>query len=345
MPTDQFPSDFGAAPSHVRRWWPAGVAAALLVGVVAFGATTDGGNGDSTPTTTIASGPTTTVPTLTRTLKAGVQGPDVRRLQQRLKDLAFDPNLIDGDFGYNTTQSVWAFEKLVLKTPRKKVTGSITPESWQLMQQDNLIVPRRPQAPTESHVEIYLPEQVLVVFKKGKPILVTHISTGTGEDWCEEVTIDPGEQGNPGTEPLKKGICGNAVTPGGFYYFYNRKSGTRQSKLGTMWNPVYFNFGIAVHGAMQVPKEPASHGCIRIPIFISAYFPAMVKKDDRVYVFDGVKEPEDYGSQPPPWDKKDPNYTTTTSSTSTVPKTTVPKTTVPKTTVPVTVAPTVAPTP
>ena len=226
MPTDQFPSDFEAAPSHVRRWWPAGVAAALLVGVIAFGAATGGDSGDSTPTTTIASGPTTTtttVPTLARTLKAGVQGPDVRRLQQRLKDLAFDPNLIDGDFGYNTTQSVWAFEKLVLKTPRKKVTGSITPESWQLMQQDNLIVPRRPQAPTESHVEIYLPEQVLVVFKKGKPILVTHISTGTGEDWCEEVTIDPGEQGNPGTEPLKKGICGNAVTPGGFYYFYNRK--------------------------------------------------------------------------------------------------------------------------
>jgi hypothetical protein len=56
-----------------------------------------------------------------------------------------------------------------------------------------------------------------------------------------------------------------------------------------------------------------------------------------VYVSDGVKEPEDYGSVTPPWDKKDPNYTTTTSSTtttSTVPVTTVvPKTTVPKTTV------------
>ena len=38
MPTDQFPSDFEAAPSHVRRWGPAGVAAALLVGVIAFGA-------------------------------------------------------------------------------------------------------------------------------------------------------------------------------------------------------------------------------------------------------------------------------------------------------------------
>jgi hypothetical protein len=73
-----------------------------------------------------------------------------------------------------------------------------------------------------------------------------------------------------------------------------------------------------------------------------------VQYNDRVYVFDGVKEPEDYGSVTPPWDKKDPNYTTTTSSTTStsVPKTTtvplvtippvttaVPKTTMPKTTV------------
>ena len=97
---------------------------------------------------------------------------------------------------------------------------------------------------------------------------------------------------------------------------------------------------------MMVPKEPASHGCVRIPIFISNYFPALVQYNDRVYVFDGVKEPEDYGSVTPPWDKKDPNYTTTTSSTtttSTVPATTVvPKTTVPKTTVVPTVTTTVA---
>jgi hypothetical protein len=81
---------------------------------------------------------------------------------------------------------------------------------------------------------------------------------------------------------------------------------------------------------------------VRIPIFVSEYFPALVKYNDRVYIFDGLKEPEDYGSQPPPWDKDDPNYTTTTSSSSTtstvVPRTTVPRTTVPPSSVPPPVA-------
>jgi hypothetical protein len=34
-----------------------------------------------------------------------------------------------------------------------------------------------------------------------------------------------------------------------------------------------------------------------------------------VYVFDGIKEPEEYGSPVPPFDKPDPNYVPTTSST------------------------------
>ena len=106
-----------------------------------------------------------------------------------------------------------------------------------------------------------------------------------------------------------------------------RKSGLRESQLGTMWNPVYFNYGIAIHGAMQVPKYPASHGCIRIPIFISEYFPAMVQYSDRVFVFDGIKEPEAYGSPPPYFNRPWPEYTTTTSSTSSTSTTTSTSTT------------------
>jgi hypothetical protein len=229
--------------------------------------------------------------------------------------------------------AVWAFQSLVLQVPRNALVDFVTPVLWDAMRGNVVIAPRR-QPGTPHHVEVYLPEQVLVVFTGTEVNLVTHISSGTGQKWCEEVIIDPGEEGNKGADVIKEGWCGDAVTPGGIYRFYNRKIGLRQSKLGTMWNPVYFNFGIAVHGAMTVPKEPASHGCIRVPIFISEYFHTLVEYNDRVYVFDGVKEPEEYGSQIPPSDKKDPNYTTTTSSTTstTVPKTTVPKTTVPKTT-------------
>lgn len=303
--------------SHLRRWRPAYLALAVLLTVVsvAFAGRSDSSTSSTTTSTSAPVATTQPFVPLTRTLKLDDTGDDVLRMQQRLKDIGFDPNLIDGDFGYQTLQAVWAFQKLVMRIPISGVKDEFTPEMWAVAQRDGLVVPRRPNAQTETHVEVYLPEQVLIVFKADKPALITHISSGDGQPWCEEVTIDPGEDGNVnGKEPIKKGVCGESVTPAGLYYFYNRRSGTRESKLGTMWNPVYFNGGVAVHGAAQVPIRPASHGCIRIPMFISEYFPSLVAYGDRIYIFDGVKEPEEYGSPPPPADRSDPNYTTTTST-------------------------------
>ena len=97
-----------------------------------------------------------------------------------------------------------------------------------------------------------------------------------------------------------------STTPGGVYRYYRRVEGVRQSALGGMWNPVYFNYGIAIHGARNVPLEPASHGCIRIPMEISETFQQHVHDGDRVYVFDGEREPEDYGDQPPTFNWRDP---------------------------------------
>ena len=91
-----------------------------------------------------------------------------------------------------------------------------------------------------------------------------------------------------------------------------------------MWNPVYFNYGIAVHGAGNVPQYPASHGCVRIPMHVGNYFPSLVAKGDQIFVFDGVKEPEEYGAQVPPFNTPDPSYTTTTSTTTTTTTTTLP---------------------
>lgn len=44
-------------------------------------------------------------------LKQGSSGPDVKALQQQLKDLGFDPNGVDGNFGPGTTKAVIAFQQ------------------------------------------------------------------------------------------------------------------------------------------------------------------------------------------------------------------------------------------
>src|SRR5438270_11867572 len=44
-------------------------------------------------------------------LKQGSSGPDVTEMQQKLKDLGFDPNGVDGNFGPGTTSALKAFQQ------------------------------------------------------------------------------------------------------------------------------------------------------------------------------------------------------------------------------------------
>ena len=364
------------AESHpVSRWLPAGAALAVLAIVIVAGvALGNGGNddgggnadvvttGDLTQLTVPDSVPDviatieTTAPVtksvLDRTLTKGVAGSDVQQVQQRLTDLGFAPGPTDGIFGGETIKAVWAYEKLVLGVESNRPTGQVTPEMWDAMQEPFVIQPRRPNS-TPNHTEVYLPEQVLAVFQGDVPVLITHMSSGTNEEWCEEVTISPGEYGNrDGEEPIVRGECGRSNTPGGVFEFYRQVEGIRDSALGSMWNPVYFNYGIAIHGAMNVPLQPASHGCIRIPLNISEGLQDLMDMGDQVFVWDGEKEPEENGAPPPTFNWLDPDYESTTTvpeSTTTVPEstTTVPEstTTVPATTSApnTTAAPTTAP--
>jgi peptidoglycan hydrolase-like protein with peptidoglycan-binding domain len=320
-------------PADARKWLPAAAAAGVLAIVIAAGVALGGGTGDSAPqlsaaTVTFATAPAvapielvaTSEPELktqlTRTLSKGMAGDDVADLQQRLTDLGFWPGPIDGYFGDETRRSVWAYEKLVLGVPFNEPTGTVTAEMWDEMQDSFQIAPRRPDS-TPNHTEIYLPEQVIAVFHDDVAVFISHMSSGDDEEWCEEVTISPGEWNNPSDEPLVRGECGRSVTPGGVYEFTRRIEGIRQGSLGGMWDPVYFNYGIAVHGALNVPLYPASHGCIRLPLTLSPVFQDLTATGDQVFVFDGVEEPEFYGAQLPVFNWIDPDYSTTTSSSST----------------------------
>jgi peptidoglycan hydrolase-like protein with peptidoglycan-binding domain len=254
-----------------------------LLGLAACG--TDEPRSDASPTspstssttgstsTTTSTEPTTTSSTTTTTtappveppnLQAGVEGVRTRALQEKLEALQFDPGPIDGKFGPKTTMAVWAYEALA-GMARDGVVDPLL-EAHILQAQPPAML-RPDLGPT--HTEVDLDRQVLLVFRDNALQLVTHVSTGTGQRYCEN------------------GRCGVAVTPPGEFRYTRRITGWRQAPLGRLYNPVYFNGGIAVHGAPSVPDHPASHGCVRIPMHVAEYFQGLVANGEPISVFNG----------------------------------------------------------
>jgi Putative peptidoglycan binding domain/L,D-transpeptidase catalytic domain len=357
------------AQNPLARWLPVGGAAALLALVVGIGIVS--GRSDSEPadgevgttnslsTTTLAPLPTVTYEAvetdvdsedvvekvaLSQTLSSGNSGSEVEMVQSRLAELGFDPGPVDGAFGGLTTQAVWAFEKLVMGTPRSEATGKVTAALWDRMQDPIRIAPRRPTNTSAGHTEIYLPEQVLVVFHADEAVLVAHISSGelaagatgftpwyeTADEYCETVTIDTNDRGELLEEPIEKAICGRSYTPPGVFTAYKKIEGRRESRLGGMYDPIYINQGIAIHGANSIPLEPASHGCIRVSRTLGEKLPSLIAIGDEVLIWDGVTEPWNQSAEAMQmrFDYPDPNATTTT----TTPSTTTTTSTVPPTT-------------
>jgi len=243
-------------------------------------------------------------------LSWGSSGPVVTAVQKRLKQLHFDPGTIDGQYGQDTSYAVVTVDKL-LGLPRD---GRITP-AVELGLDHFKYTSAMPKAEGD-RVEINLDSQVLTVFHNYQPILITTTSTGSGEHFCG------------GTDG-----CQYAITPAGHFHFSYLHPGWDAGKLGKMWNPYYFNGGIAVHGLQSVPAYPASHGCARIPMSIANYFPSLVTKGESVYVVGTPMKAGNGYIGPAP---------TTTTTTTTLPKTTTtvkghkkPKPTHPTTTLPV----------
>jgi peptidoglycan hydrolase-like protein with peptidoglycan-binding domain len=222
----------------------------------------------------------------------GSSGPVTLAYERRLKQLHFDPGPVDGEYSQMTNYAVVALEKYY-DQPRDGVIGP----NVKFVMENFTYMPAKPKA-EGNRVEIDLDKQVLTVFKKWQPILVSTTSTGSGEHFCG------GEDG-----------CQYAITPAGKYNFYYLYNGWDDGKLGKMYNPYYFNGGIAVHGLASVPTEPASHGCARIPLDVAEYFPLLVDKGEAVYVVGTPKQPGSGYVGPAP----------TTTTTTTIPKTSTTK--------------------
>lgn len=261
---------------------------------------------DETAISDTVRGPETTQPqpeetvlatTLDHPLDVGDAGIDVGRLQERLAELFFVSGPADGVFGSQTQQAVWAFKALVMKVPPEQNSSEVTDQVWQVMQQPmtETLFPRRTLGPHTTHVEVYLPEQVLAVFTDDRVTLIAHISSGTGQQWCDTVSYDTDENGSALPAPVERAVCAIATTPPGVFRITRSYVGLRVSPSGGLTNPIYFNYGIAIAGADNVPLAAASHGAVRVNQTVAALLPDLVHIGDRVFVWsDDGREPEDH---------------------------------------------------
>jgi peptidoglycan hydrolase-like protein with peptidoglycan-binding domain len=200
-------------------------------------------------------------------LKAGDKGRAVKRLQRRLDDGPFDPGPVDGEYGGNTVQAVWALEKLA-GVPVDGNWGPLDEYAWEQLENGEAGEPAKKHK--KRWVEVDLSQQLVKVYDAGstEPFLVSHASSGSGIAWSNE------------------GHSGSSVTPLGDFVISRRINGWRESSLdiGRLYNPLYFNGGIALHGALSVPLYPASHGCIRLPMHVADYLPGELPNGTPVHV-------------------------------------------------------------
>ena len=186
------------------------------------------------------------------TLRPGMQGAAVRRLQQRLAQLHYYPGAVNGRFGTSTLEAVWAFKE-VQDLPTAAGADDVDPAMQRAL--------ARPQLPPVLvphggglRLEVNLPREVLVLYRHHQVALISHISAGGGYYYrC------------PGG-----GTCGPALTPDGNYRAHWFAGGWLHVPLGRMYNPVFFiGTNFAIHGDVPIPLRPASHGCVRIPVDVA----------------------------------------------------------------------------
>jgi lipoprotein-anchoring transpeptidase ErfK/SrfK len=176
--------------------------------------------------------------------RSATPGPAVAALQHMLTEAGFFRGSIDAAYGPRVRDAVMAFHK-VIGTTR---SGSWEASDWKAL--TNLTLPSLPARSGEpNRIEVDLTRQVLYLFQGGEVTAIMPVSSGNGELF-----------------DTPSGL-GRAVTPRGDYTFQRYIDGWRISYLGGLYRPWYFVGGYAIHGSTSVPAYPASHGCIRIPLW------------------------------------------------------------------------------
>lgn len=188
----------------------------------------------------------------------GDEGPEVKALQERLTELGYRAGTTDGSYGAATASAVLAFQK----AEGLQRDGQAGPSVIARLES--------PQAPGPSsdapgpRVEVDLDRQIAFFIDASGAVTTINISSGSGREY-------------------KKPEGGTAVayTPTGEFAVERRIDGLREAPLGSLYYPLYFKDGWAIHGSSSVPAYPASHGCVR------------TANDDQDYLFAALGDGND----------------------------------------------------
>jgi PKD repeat protein len=199
-------------------------------------------------------GGTLTVPlrATARTLSYGSTGPDVAALRTRLAQVHVHVPSPSTTFGSELSDSVVAFQK----ARGLDRTGVVDDATWDALSQDVVPAPRYRSADT--HIEVSKSRQILMIVRNGETLWYLPVSSGAG-----------------------------GITPAGNYrILWKALATTTWLGPAILYRTMTFHTNYAIHGFPSVPAYPASHGCVRVPIWIADWLYQQSPVGERVYVYE-----------------------------------------------------------
>jgi hypothetical protein len=198
-----------------------------------------------------------------QTKRASLSRADTKEAEHKLNELGYWTGPVDGILDTATKSALIAFQKW----ERRPITARLTI--------DELAAIRNGSAPQAKdlgyeHVEVDVDRQVLLLVSDDDRVRVLPVSTGSGKEFMDE------------------GQMSVSYTPRGRFVIYDKTFGWEDGQVGTVYYANYISGGVAIHGYLSVPTQPASHGCIRIPMFAARDVSRLTPLGTIVLVYDKV---------------------------------------------------------
>jgi len=180
----------------------------------------------------------------------GSSGPRVRGLLTALSHLSIRVPYVGTTFDSRCADAVMAFQK-AYRLPRTYVFDG---DDWRKLDGAKPVKPHYSGPAT--HIEVDKGRQILMVVRTGAVYGLIAVSTGA---------------------------TGN--TPEGSFHIQQKHPYTTSGYGGILYRTMGFVGDFAIHGYAPVPPYPASHGCIREPLWVAAWVYDRSYVGEQLYVY------------------------------------------------------------